>query len=179
MTALAGLKDEGHVWIGADSALTETQAFDFRIMPTAKVFRCGDYVIAVCGSLKILQLIKHRIEYPPFPPKLSDSSAEEIERFFVTHFTDAIADGIEKHLGETDEDFAVMIGVGRHLITLSNNLQVEIVGENYAALGSGMMYSMGSFYSTEGDPVNRVNLALGAAAEYNATVAPPFCILRT
>jgi ATP-dependent protease HslVU (ClpYQ) peptidase subunit len=180
MTALVGLRESDHVWIGADSALVEIASGDARIMSTSKVFRSGDYLIAVCGSLKSLQLIKHRIEYPPFPQKLSDAGPDEIEHFFVTQFTDPITDGIEKHVGaEAEEDFAIMVAVGKHLLTMSTNLQVEIVKDDYAALGSGMMYSMGSLYSTTGNAVERVRVALGAAAEYNATVAPPFCILRT
>ena len=183
MTAVVGLMHDGHVYIGADSAATELSGYNSRPTVIPKVFSRDNYVVGFSGSFRAGQILRHHLDLPPIPEKLQKHAFQPkiAEEFFVKFFIESVKHAFSVYGFENTDDDACffLVGVGGTLVTIESDFQVGIY-DDYASVGTGSAYALGSLYSTPGrEPEQRINLALEAASMYNATVAPPFHIERT
>src|SRR3990167_7962118 len=71
MTCVVGLEKRGTVWIGADSAGT---ASDMRqqLRADEKVFKLGEMLIGICGSFRMGNLLRYKLELPEHRAAVSD-----------------------------------------------------------------------------------------------------------
>jgi len=174
MTVIVGLCDKGKVYIGGDSATTASH--DITSLNQKKVFRNGDFLIGVTGSVRMLQLLRYSL----VPPK--HNPTHDILTYLVNEFVKEVRaclknggcletrDGIE-----TGGKF--LLGHGGRLFYMGSDFQVSETMCGYRAIGSAEDLALGSLYTSEGlAPEGRVLKALGAAQKFNVTVREPFYV---
>ncbi len=182
MTCIVGVVKDNVVWLGGDSAATDS-SLDRTIIKDPKVFVRGELGFGVCGSPKVMDALAHGIEYP----KQQGGSDRS---FLVSVLVPAIREGLVKldAAGQNSSPFGggsdvvfsgeVLLAYRGELYRLQSNFQLVHGSENFAAIGSGGALALGSLESTKSvsDPQKRVLAALNAACQ-NAGVAPPFVIV--
>lgn len=177
MTCIVGVKHEGEVYIGGDTA--GTAGLDQTIRSDQKVFRNGPFVMGFTTSYRMGQILRYNL----VPPKLPDT---RLDRFMVVDFITAVRETLKDNgwLGreETslrDEGGTFIVGVRDQLYIVESDFQVGISADHYAAVGCGDNIALGSLFTTTGqDPRDRVRMALKAAAHHSAGVSAPFTILK-
>lgn len=197
----------GRVYIGADSASINLSNLDSRPRIDRKVFSKDGYVIGFAGSFRAGQILKFNVNYPDnsklkmnlkmqFENEFKNENENrfenefgllpryleiEIERFFVTEFIEAVKSAFKEYefVNDNEDSCSFLVGFGPVLVEVETDFQVGMY-QHHAATGLGSAYALGSLHgSTHLGPEQRIKLALGAAAEYNAGVLPPFYIERT
>lgn len=176
MTCIVGLVHEGVCWLGGDSAVTK--GYEITAMRTAKVFRNGDVLLGVTGSLRMAQITRYTFRPPA-------ANYKDPEHYLATEFLDALrscytAGGFIRKNNNLDEiDGAILLGYRGRLFEIGPNLGLLEPERAYHAVGSGAEHAHGALYATEGHPPEtRIRLALEAAAAFGLYVKPPFVILR-
>jgi ATP-dependent protease HslVU (ClpYQ) peptidase subunit len=175
MTCIAGLVDDGKVFIGADSA--GTVGYDLTLRADAKFFVNGECLIGFTSSYRMGQLLRYAFA-PPSPHEGQDQ-----ERFMVVDFVDAVraclkAGGFAAKDKEQESAGTFMVGFRGALYVVHGDYQVARPADNYTAIGAGDDFALGSLYSTDGQPAQeRVKQALTAAAHHSAVVRAPFIVL--
>lgn len=177
VTAIAGLVQDGVVWIGGDSA--GTAGYMQTIRADTKVFTTGPYVMGFSGSFRMGQLLRWSL-VPPVPEG-------KLEKFMAVDFIDAVRACLKAggwaavdNGRESGGDF--LVGVHGRLFRVAGDFQVGESVDGYDAIGSGEEPALGALYATarlDLKPRQRLRLALSAAARMNAFVAPPFVIRST
>lgn len=177
MTAIAGIVQDGKVWIGGDSAGVAGYGLSVRADP--KVFELDEFLIGYTSSFRMAQIIRYHVA--PEPPKEGQSPFE----YMVCSFVPLVRQAMKTHGYLKTEDGREEIGMflagwrGR-LFSIQGDLQV---GENalpYAACGCGEDLVLGSLHTTNRydiAPTTRIQLALEAAEAFSAGVRGPFMIL--
>ena len=177
MTCIIGLKTENGILIGGDSAISLGDTV--RKLANPKVFRRGQFIIGVCDSLRVLQLVRYKLAIPPIRGK-------DLHKYMVTDFVDAmrkcfkLAGAARKENEEEEVSGNFVIGIRDRLFIIFDDYAVEEVSDGMSVSGSGEEYAYGSLYSSRGDPDDerRVLDALEAASYFCASVGPPFIILK-
>lgn len=180
MTCIVGLKHEGIVYIGGDSA--GVSGLDVTIRADTKVFINGPFVMGFTTSFRMGQLLRYSL------PILDPPNGPALEQFMVTTFIEAVR-GVLKKGGVTKIDNSVesggtfIVGVHGRLFTVFDDFQVAESTKPYEACGCGGDYAKGSLFMTEEShiyrpyPRLRVRKALEAAEEFSGGVIRPFTIL--
>lgn len=78
MTAIAGIVEDGKVWIGGDSAGVGGTSLSTRADP--KVFKNGEFVFGYTGSFRSGQLLEHSF-HPPVPLENESGMAYMVKQF--------------------------------------------------------------------------------------------------
>jgi ATP-dependent protease HslVU (ClpYQ) peptidase subunit len=168
MSCIVGLKQDSIVYIGGDSAAVCAQSLDVVSCNTEKVFWNRDLLFGVAGSLRRAQVLRY-VLYPPKHPKGVDDLTY-INKYLVNAI---ISECARSGSGNEEE---IILGYGGRLYGISSDLSVFEV-DTFTAVGAGASFAIGVMYATKRQqPKARVKLALSAAAEYNASVRPPFII---
>jgi ATP-dependent protease HslVU (ClpYQ) peptidase subunit len=181
MTAIVGLVHEGRVWIGGDSAASNSWTIHSRA--DAKVFRNGHAVFGTSGSIRAAQLVEHALVVP-------DAIVGDVAKYMCTTFVDSVrecwkAGGAAQKLNEVESGGIFLVGMFGRLFEIQGDYQVAEQIEPWTAIGSGKEVALGSLWSTahvvglRDQPGARVRLALQAAANYSIGVRGPFKIIAT
>ena len=176
MTCIAGLVCDGKVWIGCDSLVSNT--WEQTVRKESKVFKVGDFLIGVCGSCRVTQLV----QYAFTPPRLP-ANADDLSRYMVTEFVDALRNtlktgGVAEKRNEAEVGGTCLVGIHGRLFEIEADYQVGEAACGYSAIGSGGPVARGSLFSTKGnDPKDRIQLALRSAEEHAVGVRGPFNVL--
>jgi ATP-dependent protease HslVU (ClpYQ) peptidase subunit len=181
MTCIVGMVKDNKVWIGGDSAGSDSSSICIRRDP--KVFKNGKFLIGYCGSFRLGQLLHYKFTPPQYPDD------KDIFSFMVTDFADAVRElakdhgilKIEDNVEELEE-IQLLIGYNGRLFTLEEDMQIGEVVNEYYAVGEGMDLALGSMHTTGRQkrgytPKKRLEMALEASATFCKSVAPPFVIL--
>jgi len=167
MSCVVALKDakENKIYIGADSAISTEN--EIRLYPY-KLLQFKHCVIGVTGSLRVGNIVKKMKN----SVKSFDELYDHLWDLFLQHevlasqpqpvFQGALLIIMENTIYEITSDF----GYSQH--------------EDYAAIGSGAQYALGSLFSTRRHKNFRQRLytALEASSVFSPYVAPPFNILE-
>lgn len=177
MTAIVGLVDKkaGITVMGGDSAGAENYEITSRKDP--KVFMNGPFLIGGSGSFREVQVLRHVFE-PPF------IGTDNVYSYMVRDFIEAMRVCMSNAGATMREDGAdrmrgdFLVAYGDQLFFIDGDFQVGEFDSDYAAVGVGREYAMGSLFSTskKKSAVSRVGKALDAAVEFNGGVRPPFTI---
>jgi len=174
MTCIVGLTDGKTVTFGADSATGMGE--EIYTLKVHKAFARGPYLFGVCGSPRVGQILRFRMELPE-PP------ATDLEPFLVRELVPVIRRALAEEgvagsgqaiLGEKT---TILVGCRGQLWTICSDLTVvrEVA---YAAIGSGRLRAYGALHALAAAGVEparrRLELALEAAAAYTANVRPPW-----
>lgn len=178
MTVIVGIISGDTVFMGADHAATGGNYQSIRKHP--KVFMKGEIGIAYTSSFRMGDIL----EYSWTPPvwRKDEMSLDEYMR---TTFIDSVRDIFkEKGYGKTagdegDEGGSFIVGIDGHLFNIMDNFQVAENDDAFVADGAGWAPASGSlFTSITAEPVDRLVIAMEAAAKYTPSVRPPFTIIE-
>lgn len=172
-TCIVGLEYDKGVYLGGDSA--GVSGLDISIRTDPKVFKNGPFIMGFTSSFRMGQLLMYK-----FDPPLRSKSQDDYE-FMVIDFIDAV----KKCFNDNDfgskssnEYGSFLVGYRGKLYIIYEDLQVGINECGYTSIGCGESYALGSLFSTPKlSPRKRVEMALNAASEFSAGVAPPFNII--
>jgi ATP-dependent protease HslVU (ClpYQ) peptidase subunit len=176
MSCIVGMKDSQRVIIGGDSAVVASSTIQIDTCP--KVFRLkiqqDEYLIGHTGSGRIGNVLRHAFIPPPF------KRHEDLETYMVTRFVDALRKCWRR--ASFERGAQMLVGFQGHVFWIEEDYQVGQPMQGYTAIGSGEDYALGALYATQFldpplDLEKRVRIALGAAAEHNVFVRPPFPII--
>jgi ATP-dependent protease HslVU (ClpYQ) peptidase subunit len=172
-TCIVGVVHGGHVWMGCDSmASSEYIKTEMRV---PKVFRVGEMLVGVCGSLRVRDIV----EFVSLPARLESETSDRA--FLVTQYIPTLRSSL-KDAGVLDSeevdafDGGMLIGYRGRLYQLYADFAV--MEQERWAIGSGSDFALGSLYSSTGEPKARIKKALEAACEFSPSCAPPFVIER-
>ncbi len=168
MTCIAGVVDQGRVYLAADSSASSDIFISKR--QEAKLFRKGEMVIGYCASFRVGQLLKYKLNLPT-------DSEEDAYAYMCTDFVDTIKKLIEENT-DKDETLNLLVGYRGRLFEVGCSYEVGEYTEEYSAIGCGFQYALGALYSSKGLPVkNRLDYAIQASAEYSPFVCLPIAYL--
>lgn len=174
MTCIVGIVHEGRVYLGGDSAGSDSH-FNLVVRADKKVFRSGDFVMGFTSSFRMGQLLAFNFN-PPKPRTGVDTMA-----YMVTDFIDA-ARARMKEGGyatvdrQVDKGGTFLCGYQGRLFKIEDDFQVGESVHGFDACGCGEQIAVGSLYSTRewADPAKRLQAALEAAESFSAGVRGPF-----
>lgn len=172
MTCIAGIAENGTVWIGGDSA--GVSGWNLRTRADEKVFRNGPFLIGYTSSFRMGQLLRFRLTPP-------SQKCRDDYRFMATDFIDAIrecfkAGGYQKRECEQESGGDFLVGYNGRLYEVRSDYQVARFSDSIAAVGCGFELALGAMFATSGNPKARIRTALKAAEAFNAGVRSPFVI---
>lgn len=177
MTAIAGIVEDGKVWIGGDSAGVGGLSMQVRTDP--KVFLNGEFIFGYTSSFRMGQLLEHEFT-PPVPHERESGMAYMVKRFVPAVKACLKSGGYQTNEDGQDYGGCFLVGYRGQLYQIRIDYQVGRVRQTYFALGCGEDLVLGSLHATnEFDltPKDRITMALNAAAEFSAGVRGPFSIL--
>lgn len=169
MTCIVGIEHKGKVWMGGDSAGTNSM-MNQTIRDDKKVFINGDFIIGFCGSFRMGQLLNYTLKPPVHPEGKSDME------YMVGDFMNAVKMCLD--VGEEGLEPNFLCGYRGKLYEIEGDYQVGIPQKGFAAIGSGGDLATGSIMSSKGNPKKRILVALKAAESGNAAVRAPFIVLN-
>ncbi|RKH05085.1 hypothetical protein [Corallococcus carmarthensis] len=176
MTCIAGVVHQGRVYVGGDSA--GSNSWQLVVRKDAKVFRNGPYVLGFTTSFRMGQVLRHAFRPPP-PPRRTSA----LERFMVVDFVDALRAtlkdaGFAHQENGQERGGHFLVGVCGRLFTVEDDYQVGESRDSFAAVGCGADVARGALFATKGaKPVERVRTALRAAERFNNGVRGPFLVV--
>jgi len=175
MTCIVGIEHKGTVWMGGDSAGTNGR-MNQTIRADKKVFVIKDILIGFCGSFRVGQLLRHKLEIPTHVQGISDA------KFLVGDFIDSVKKCLADGSQELPKDFegSFLVGYRGKLYHVQADFQVGMPEAGFDACGSGADLALGAMMASKKvwSPKKRIQAALEAAALGNAAVRPPFTILQ-
>ena len=187
MTCIVGLIDNGKVYLGGDSAASDSKSGLIVQRTDPKVFKVGQYGIGFTDSFRMGQILQYQWKPPIYTPTKNNSN---LDKFMRTKFVDSIKEVFKDHgygnFGPGTEDgdeggvFLIAVaGTGR-IFTMESDFHVGECDVMYMAEGSGQELALGSLFSTSNvkTPRKRVRTALEAAAKFQMSVRGPFTIIE-
>ncbi len=179
MTCIAGLVDNGDVYIGADSAGVNDR-FDLTVRADEKVFRNGEFLFGFTSSFRMGQLLRHQLSPPAHPSGMS------VDRYMVHELVDAIreclkAGGYQRTKEGVDTGGTFIVAYRGRLFTVENDYQVACQVEPFCAVGCGYAYARGVLYELRNakmPPRTKILHALNAAEHFSAGVRGPFKVMK-
>lgn len=174
MTCIVGLVEEGHVYLGGDSA--GIGGWSLTVRKDKKLFRNGEFLIGGTGSFRLIQLLQYAFTPPTYDP---DS---DLGKYMATTFIDAVRQclkdgGLAEKKSEQESGGYFLVGFAGRLFFIEADYQVGEALCGYNAIGTGGEIAKGVLYATpDVQPRKRIELALRGAEEHNAGVRGPFYI---
>lgn len=177
MTAIAGVIEDGKVYIGGDSAGVGGYCLETRSDP--KVFKNGEFAMGYTTSFRMGQILQFHL-LPPVP--LED---QDLLAFMVTRFIPAVRAVLKEHgFQSTDKGEEIggtfLVGYRGELFGIDSDYQVGRVRQPFHAVGCGHDLVKGSLHATQAfdlSPKERIKMALEAASEFSAGVVGPYEIV--
>jgi len=178
MTCIVAVAKNGVVHMGGDTGGVDTDSGLLFTYKDPKVFIRKGYLIGYAGSYSFGKMLQHTLDLPDIPHGVN--SPESVEKFV----NGVVMPSLRKQakaldLSNDESDFDCLFGIKGHIFEVFNDWFALEPTNSFASVGSGSHIAFGSLYTTETwkDPVQRINVALRAAAEYSTSVSGPFTIL--
>jgi hypothetical protein len=180
MTCVVGSIDGRKLILAADSA--GGNGDEIYTLPARKVFAVGPYLFGVCGSYRLAQVLRYRIELPD-PPESAD-----LEAFLVRDLIPALRRAVEQEnvvgcgscsLGQKT---CLLLGCRGELWHVGPDFTV-LQESPFAAIGSGRLRAYGALHALHAAGVEpaerRLELTLAATAAYTSSVRPPWQFIHS
>jgi len=175
VTCIVGVKHQGHLWLGGDSA--GSYGVDLRVRADEKVFHNGPFMIGYTTSYRLGQLLRFSFVPPEHPDGM------DAYRYMVTLFVDAAreclsAGGYARKEDGVESAGTFLVGYRGELYVIEDDYQVARPMDPYAAVGCAADVALGVLYATPTEePKARICLALSAAERFSNGVRGPFVIV--
>jgi ATP-dependent protease HslVU (ClpYQ) peptidase subunit len=175
ITCIAGLVQDGTVYLAGDSATTRGNR---RIIKKkTKVVKRGEFVMGGAGHSVMAQLMHYVTTLPPVFE--NQGCFDYMVNTFLPLFRKAVKEAgqmtIKDSLESTESEF--LIGFRGHLFSIGCDMNVNECIDGYDAIGSGEEFALGVIYATKDSelkPEERLIQALECAAYHQHYVYPPF-----
>jgi hypothetical protein len=148
MTCIVGLVAPGGVvWIGGDSAATNTSSQQV-VRADPKVFVRDEYVFGCTSSFRMIQLLRYTLRIPPY-----EGNADVLE-YLATTFIQATRDclrggGYAKEKQGREEGGIFLVGFRGRLFRVERDYQIEETLCGCNAVGSANDIALGALYATQ------------------------------
>ena len=146
MTVIAAaITEEDGVVIVGDSEITYDWTKDNDGYSKVWVADSQSYIFGSCGSLRVMQILKHWVEWPYF-----HDHHEDIESFVVREVIPKVRDSLFEHgameVSKKTENFDgdIIMAWDDNLVVIDGSLSVQIPISGRYAIGSGMQESLGA-----------------------------------
>ncbi len=172
--------ERGEILMCADSAATNGD--EIYTVTSPKVFAHGPFLFGFCGSYRVGQILRYRVELPEPPPE------GDLEAFLVRHLVPALRCAVERDgaaasgprfLGERT---TILLGCRVQLYCIGADLTVTPCND-FAAIGSGRLRAYAALHALRaagiGPARRRLELAMAATAEFTSNVRRPWCFLSS
>lgn len=180
MTCIVAIKTPKKIYIGADSAGVSVGDLTIDRRADPKICKNERFIFGGAGSFRAIQLMSTLV--------LPKQKAGQTDfQFMCVDFVKAVQklfekngfDGINKR-SERSVDAGFIIGYNGELYVMESDFQIGMLHKNYASIGCGSGFALGSLHTTENmpnlKPRERILKALQAADEFSAGVCEPFTI---
>ena len=175
MTCIVGLVQDGKIYLGGDSAATDS--WETRASRLKKVFRRGEFLIGYTSSFRMGQILQHHLDVR------SKESGEDDEHFMVAGFVEAVRECLKKFAytkveHSREEGGTFLVGYNGGLYNVMSDFQVNFYHDAYDAIGGGAQYALGAMrvLGEMATPEARIYRALEAAAYFSNGVCAPFYV---
>lgn len=184
MTCIAGLIEDGSIWMAGDSASSAGNDVKIRMHP--KVFRRRqngiEWLFGCAGTSRLSQIVQYKTELPTNKaPK-----GKTLCGFLVEEFVPLLQKALRENgfLAQKENvvklDGSIMIGLNGHIFIIDEAFFVLERREKFQTMGSGKHEAFGVLYATPRlSPLERLRLALKVAALTTTDVRAPFHIIKT
>ena len=176
MTCIAGIVEEGKIYMGADSCVTIGNIIAIKRYP--KIWQKSNMLFGTSGSCRTTDLLKFSLTIPKHPSDIDDITY--ITTLLLNDVQKCLIDGIESStttngVAETNNSVA-LVGYNGNLYEIDPDYSIMTVKDNYMAIGCGKDLALGSLHTSTGNrnPLERLKMALEAAAYNSWGVEPPF-----
>lgn len=180
MSCIVAIEENNKVYMAGD---TLGSSDDYKVsLLNSKVFLVGEYAIGFTGSYRIGDLLRDGWS----PPEMDSTMTirEHMVRVFIPSMRALFKEnGVDiKAMDQSDStgESTFLIGFKGTLFIIDTDYSVQQPRSKYTAEGAGFKFALGSLFGTElmANPVDRLDLALKATAEYSQSVAPPFTFIE-
>jgi len=177
MTCIAGLVDNGTVWLGGDSAGVNSN-FQLHVRADQKVFENGSCVMGFTTSFRMGQLLRYAFHIP------RSQEDQDVYEYMVTTFINGVRDALKAggwavKEKEKEEGGTFLVGYRGRLFLIDSDYQVGEFADGYGAVGCGDDIAQGALFATVGmEPKKRILTALRAAERFSAGVRGPFHVIK-
>jgi ATP-dependent protease HslVU (ClpYQ) peptidase subunit len=174
MTCIVAIKENGTVYVGADSAAAN--GWEIFSSKLEKVFVKGEFIIGYTTSFRMGQLLQYKLNAPNQPDGMDDT--EYMATAFVDCVRECLSSGGFSTIRDGQESGGqFIVGYRGEIYNIEVDYQVNIHMDDYAAVGCGANFALGSLFSSaSNEPQSRILLALEAASHFSNGVCAPFCV---
>ena len=167
MTVIVGLITKKGVYIGADSL--GSNGSTGRAYKNKKIFTRDEFLIGVCGSYRVSQVLQYNLSIPSRTVKQSTDEylhgtfSTSVRNCLKEHCAAKIAYGVPKMGG----DF--LFAYEGRLFIMQNDFSILETKTDYHATGSGGGHAEASLYTSQNskfDAKTRVKLAIECANDF-------------
>lgn len=172
MTCIAGIAENGRVYIGADSI--STNGYNRHISGLRKVFRVGEFIIGYTTSFRMGQILQYHLEVR------QQQDGETDERYMVVAFVEAARSCLKEKAFATvqngvEEGGVFLVGYRGTLYRVDPDFHIDHYQSGMGVCGAGEQFALGAMLAlTDLQPEARIRRALEISAELSALVSPPF-----
>lgn len=173
MTCIVALREQGVVYMGADSAGVAGYSRANRMDP--KIYRVEGMLIGFTSSFRMGQLLGYSLTLP------KHHADESVEKYMATSFINAVRDclktgGYAEKKNDAETGGFFLAAYRGRIFHIESDYQVGERLEPFDACGCGADLALGAMYAAPvaTPPAERVRLALEAAAAFSAGVSAPF-----
>ena len=180
MTCVVGLRFDNCVYIGADSFLSDSMT-GLKLRYPKKVFQVNDFIIGVCGSVRLLQTVAHKFQVAP------KFVGQDIYDYVYSTFFDCLINCLrqEKCLMEADgievlPNSQMIIGIEDKIFVVQPDLSIFEPEEDFVCIGSGEFHSQGVMEILKGTdltPAEKIQTAIEKTSKHVVSVNEDIIIL--
>jgi len=174
MTCIAGIVEEGKIYMGADSAGVDLTTYSITYRADQKIFiKNNKMLFGFTTSFRMGQLLRYALKIPQHPDTMDDMT------YLTTRFIDAVrkclkTGGYQTKKDDVETGGTFVLGYKSNLYEIYDDYQVALPMDHILAIGCGADFALGSLHTSTGKPLERLKMALEAAAHFSIGVAPPF-----
>jgi 20S proteasome alpha/beta subunit len=185
MTVVIALVDEkGQIHIGSDSSASDNEHIES--CNIEKIFLKNGFVIGVCGSFRVLNILKYIFNPLPYTYYDWESPMEFMVLSFIPDLMKVLKRNkaiLKEQLGTRTMEASIIVGFCGQLFNIDSDFQVRNTPtEKFYAIGSGSEVAKGSlitsFYNNN-DYYDSLKNALLSSQEYSKSVKGPFYYLSS
>lgn len=180
MTCVVAISDGVNVYMGSDSAISDSDTGNMSNLRLPKIFIRDEYLIGYSGSIRFGKFIQHSFEFPIVPEWAVGS--DKLDEFINGSVIPEMKIQTSSHELEPKEKevFSLLIGIRGHIFEVDNEWGAYEVLDNYAAIGSGGPIALGAIYASNaiGSPESKLILGLKSAIKFNAFCKEPYTIYK-
>lgn len=182
MTCIVAIKEKNNIYFGGDSAAIDAGTLSIAVRNDAKVFRNKKMLIGFSGSFRAGQLMRFKFKPPEHKKGVDDYEymCTDVVKKIQKCFEDNGLDGHNKKQ-EKETSVHLLIAYNGTIYEIDIDYQVGIPAENYCSIGGGSDLALGALFAVKNAPMkpeDKLKIALDAASKFNASVLPPYNIMK-